>query len=43
MLFSPNMGWSFLIPLFVAAIIGGTGSFWGALIGGITIGISKEG
>ena len=39
---SPTMGWSFLIPLFVAVIMGGVGSFWGALIGGMTIGISEE-
>jgi branched-chain amino acid transport system permease protein len=39
---SPNMGWDFLIPLFVAVIMGGVGSFWGALLGGMTIGISQE-
>jgi branched-chain amino acid transport system permease protein len=39
---SPVMGWNFLIPLFVAVIMGGVGSFWGALIGGMTIGISEE-
>ena len=39
---SPVMGWNFLIPLFVAVIMGGIGSFWGALIGGMTIGISEE-
>ncbi len=39
---NPNMGWNFLIPLFVAVIMGGIGSFWGALIGGMTIGISEE-
>ncbi|MFW6138572.1 MAG: branched-chain amino acid ABC transporter permease [Spirochaetota bacterium] len=39
---SPGMGWSFLIPLFVAVIMGGIGSFWGALLGGMTIGISEE-
>jgi len=39
---SPTMGWSFLIPLFVAVIMGGVGSFWGALLGGMTIGISEE-
>jgi branched-subunit amino acid ABC-type transport system permease component len=39
---SPVMGWHFLIPLFVAVIMGGIGSFWGALIGGLVIGISEE-
>lgn len=39
---NPNMGWNFLIPLFVAVIMGGIGSFWGALIGGMTIGIASE-
>ena len=39
---NPNMGWNFLIPLFVAVIMGGIGSFWGALIGGMTIGIAAE-
>jgi len=39
---SPTMGWNFLIPLFVAVIMGGVGSFWGALLGGMTIGIAEE-
>ncbi len=39
---NPNMGWNFLIPLFVAVIMGGIGSFWGALLGGMTIGIAEE-
>lgn len=39
---NPNMGWNFLIPLFVAVIMGGIGSFWGALIGGMAIGITEE-
>ncbi|HHU76522.1 MAG TPA: branched-chain amino acid ABC transporter permease [Firmicutes bacterium] len=39
---NPNMGWNFLIPMFVAVIMGGIGSFWGALIGGMTIGITEE-
>ena len=38
----PVMGWHFLIPLFVAVIMGGIGSFWGAMIGGLIIGISEE-
>ena len=38
----PTMGWEFLIPLFVAVIMGGIGNFWGALVGGMVIGISEE-
>ena len=38
----PTMGWSFLIPMFVAVIVGGVGSFGGALMGGMIIGISEE-
>lgn len=38
----PIMGWHFLIPLFVAVIMGAVGSFWGALIGGMVIGVSEE-
>ena len=38
----PTMGWSFLIPMFVAVIVGGVGSFEGALVGGMIIGISEE-
>ena len=38
----PVMGWHFLIPLFVAVIMGGIGSFWGAMIGGLIIGVSEE-
>ncbi|MBS3788477.1 branched-chain amino acid ABC transporter permease [Candidatus Bipolaricaulota bacterium] len=38
----PTMGWSFLIPMFVAVIVGGVGSFGGALVGGMIIGISEE-
>ena len=38
----PIMGWHFLIPLFVAVIMGGVGSFWGAMVGGMVIGVSEE-
>lgn len=38
----PTMGWSFLIPMFVAVIVGGVGSFGGALLGGMIIGVSEE-
>jgi branched-chain amino acid transport system permease protein len=35
----PNVGFSFLVPAFVVVVIGGLGSFWGAVIAGIFIGI----
>ncbi|MFQ5997316.1 MAG: branched-chain amino acid ABC transporter permease [Dehalococcoidales bacterium] len=38
----PEMGWAFLIPLFAAVILGGIGSFYGALLGGLTIGIVQQ-
>jgi branched-chain amino acid transport system permease protein len=37
-----EMGWNFLIPLFAAAILGSIGNIYGALIGGLTIGIAQQ-
>jgi branched-chain amino acid transport system permease protein len=37
-----GMGWNFLIPLFAAAILGSIGNIYGALIGGLTIGIAQQ-
>jgi len=34
----PNTGFNFLIPSFVVVVIGGLGSFWGAVLGGIIVG-----
>ncbi len=34
----PNTGFSFLVPSFVVVVIGGLGSFWGAVLGGIIVG-----
>ncbi len=34
----PGTGFSFLVPSFVVVIIGGLGSFWGAVIGGLLVG-----
>ena len=34
----PNTGFSFLIPSFVVVVIGGLGSFWGAVLGGLLVG-----
>ena len=34
----PGTGFAFLIPSFVVVVIGGLGSFWGAVAGGIVVG-----
>jgi branched-chain amino acid transport system permease protein len=34
----PNTGFSFLVPSFVVIVIGGLGSFWGAVVGGLIVG-----
>ena len=38
----PIMGWRFLIPLFAAAILGGIGNPYGALVGALVIGVASE-
>jgi branched-chain amino acid transport system permease protein len=38
----PDMGWSFLLPLFAAVILGGIGSPLGALIGGMILGVVQQ-
>ncbi len=38
----PQMGWDILLPLFAAAILGGIGRPYGAMAGGIIIGLSQE-
>ncbi len=38
----PGMGWNFLIPLFAATILGSIGNMYGALIGGLTIGVAQQ-
>ena len=39
---NPIMGWRLLLPVFAAAILGGIGSFYGAILGGLAIGIVQE-
>lgn len=39
---NPIMGWRLLLPVFAATILGGIGSFWGAIVGGYVIGIAQE-
>lgn len=38
----PAMGWNFLIPMFAATILGTIGNMYGALLGGLIIGISQQ-
>lgn len=40
--FNPNFGLTLLLSLFAAAILGGIGNAYGALLGGILIGLSQE-
>lgn len=39
---NPNSGWFLLLPMFAAVILGGVGSAYGALAGGIAIGLVME-
>ena len=38
----PTMGTEALMPSFVVVVIGGIGSFWGAVIGGMIVGMSRS-
>lgn len=38
----PDLGWTLLLSLFAATILGGIGSIYGALVGGLVIGITSE-
>lgn len=38
----PVMGWRILLPVFAAAILGGIGRPYGAVIGGLVIGLAQE-
>ena len=40
--FTPNLGFRILLPLFAAAILGGVGSPYGAMLGGLVIGIAQN-
>jgi neutral amino acid transport system permease protein len=40
--FNPNFGVTLLLSLFAATVLGGIGNAYGALVGGIVIGISQE-
>lgn len=39
---TPELGWQTLLPLFAAVILGGIGSPYGAMVGGMTIGLAEE-
>jgi branched-chain amino acid transport system permease protein len=38
----PGMGWNFLLPLFAASILGSIGNIYGAMVGGLIIGIAQQ-
>lgn len=38
----PDMGWNFLLPLFAAVILGGIGNPFGALVGGLILGVAQQ-
>ncbi len=37
-----NMGWDLLLPMFAAAILGGIGRPYGAMAGGLVVGLAEE-
>lgn len=37
-----NSGFEFLLPMFAATILGGIGNPWGALVGGLIVGVTQE-
>jgi neutral amino acid transport system permease protein len=38
----PEAGWSMLLPIFSAAILGGIGSPAGAIVAGVLLGVAQE-
>jgi branched-subunit amino acid ABC-type transport system permease component len=40
--FDPNFGFTLLLPVFAAVVLGGIGSAYGALAGGLLLGIAME-
>ena len=41
-LIRPNMGWFLILPLFASVILGGIGNPYGAILGGLIIGLAQE-
>lgn len=39
---NPTMGWDLLLPIFAAALVGGIGRPYGAIAGGLLIGLTEE-
>lgn len=40
--FDPNFGFELLLPVFAAVVLGGIGSAYGALLGGLALGLAQE-
>jgi branched-subunit amino acid ABC-type transport system permease component len=40
--FDPNFGFQLLLPIFAAVVLGGIGSAYGALAGGLVLGVAQE-
>ncbi len=40
--FDPNIGFVLLLPVFAAVVLGGIGSAYGALVGGLALGVAME-
>jgi branched-subunit amino acid ABC-type transport system permease component len=40
--FDPNFGFQLLLPIFAAVVLGGIGSVYGALVGGLALGVAME-
>ena len=40
--FTPNFGFALLLPIFAAVVLGGIGSAYGALVGGVALGLVME-
>jgi branched-subunit amino acid ABC-type transport system permease component len=40
--FDPNFGFQLLLPVFAAVVLGGIGSAYGALAGGLVLGVATE-
>ena len=40
--FDPNFGFQLLLPVFAAVVLGGIGSAYGALLGGLALGLAEE-
>jgi len=39
---NPRMGWDILLPLFAATILGSIGNMYGALVGGLIMGVAQQ-